>query len=222
MILLSVVIFYITLFATNNFNHFTMPYIIAVLALVLLGTGYTLFQKTDSPSLDTSPLTITEVSSTTEPFTITADTSNDSDDSETEENEAKHDDNPSPSDSNKPTATPSKPVPAPVVTNPTPAPADNNTYTNGTYYTTKSYRTPDGTYQMNVSLTVNNDKVTASTLSFDADGARDGYSKRFSNGYQNQVTGKDLGSVNLSRVGGASLTTNAFNSALSSIKSQAS
>ncbi len=75
---------------------------------------------------------------------------------------------------------------------------------------------------MNVSVTVNNDEVTASTLSFDADGSRDGYSKRFSGGYQSQVLGKELGNITLSRVGGASLTTAAFNSALSNIKSQAS
>ncbi len=75
---------------------------------------------------------------------------------------------------------------------------------------------------MNVSVTVQNDKVTGSSISFDAKGADSGYSKRFAGEYQSQVIGKELGSVNLSRVGGASLTTNAYNSALADIKSQAS
>ncbi len=52
-----------TLYHINNFNHFTMPYIIAVLALVILGTGYTLFQKTPSTiteQTDTSSVTVVE------------------------------------------------------------------------------------------------------------------------------------------------------------------
>jgi hypothetical protein len=75
---------------------------------------------------------------------------------------------------------------------------------------------------MTVGLTVKGDTVTNSTVTYDSEGARSSYSKRFNSGYQSQVIGKDLGSINLSRVSGSSLTTAAFNNALSSIKSQAS
>lgn len=205
-----------------------MPYIIAVLALVILGTGYTLFQTTptSTPELtDESPVTLTENNPSAPGLIAEIFNDNDKETEEEEKDEEDRDDNPAPATTPEQQTSP-KPDPAPTPA-PAPAPApmpvaDNNTYTNGTYYTTKSYRTPDGNYQMNVSVTVSGDKITASTLSFDANGARDGYSKRFSSGYQNQIIGKDLGSASLSRVGGASLTTNAFNSALSNIKSQAS
>ena len=200
-----------------------MPYIIAVLALIILGTGYTLFQKSADPLPESSdtPLsvTVTETGTSSESLTTLPEGTVESQENVPKEVADNTVRTTPPSNTTKPSSQPTQnPTPEPS----TPAPADSNTYTNGTYVATKSYRTPDGTYQMNVSVTVKDDTVTASTLSFDADGARDGYSKRFSNGYQSQVIGKNLGNVNLSRVGGASLTTNAFNSALSSIKSQAS
>lgn len=197
-----------------------MPYIIAVLALVILGTGYTLFERTTTPSEAVAGISLSETIDTNVAEQITpTDTFNDTDagaeKEKDDQRDADYDDNPSPTNPKEQAAVPKPP--------PTLAPAaDSNRYTDGTYYATKSYRTPDGTYQMNVSVTVKNDRVTGSTLSFDADGARDGYSKRFSNGYQTQVIGMDLGTIQLSRVGGASLTTNAFNSAVSSIVSQAS
>jgi outer membrane biosynthesis protein TonB len=199
-----------------------MPYIIAVLALIILGTGYTLFQNSDSPLSESSDtetvITMTETGSSTDPL-VTPTTTNKTKSPTNTATEPKPNTTPSPSNSNNPT---NSPTPAPVAPTPTPAPADSNTYTNGTYSARKSYRTPDGTYEMNVSVTVQNDKVTDSSLSFDSRGAGSGYSKRFTSGYQSQVIGKDLGSINLSRVSGASLTTNAYNSALADIKSQAS
>jgi cytoskeletal protein RodZ len=217
-----------TLYSINNFIHFIMPYIIAVLALVILGTGYTLFQNNDTPLAENQEIP-SSIPVTNEVQPVTTDSFDDSDgridddEEDNDENEEDYDDNPSASDTPKSTAPPTTNEPAPRPANPTPAPiVDNNTYSNGTYYATKSYRTPDGTYQMNVSVTVKNDAVTGSTLSFDANGSRDGYSKRFSSGYQNQVIGQDLGGLSLSRVGGASLTTKAFNSALDTIRSQAS
>jgi cytoskeletal protein RodZ len=211
-----------TLYSINNFIHFIMPYIIAVLALVILGTGYTLFQNNTAPLAEKEdiPSSIPEANA---PESVINDSADDSDGRIHGEKERGYDDTPSTSDNTKPSATPVTNTPPPTPTNPTPAPiVDNNTYQNGTYSATKSYRTPDGTYQMNVSVTVKDDTVTGSTLSFDADGARDGYSKRFSSDYQSQIVGKNLGSASLSRVGGASLTTKAFNSALDSIRSQAS
>jgi hypothetical protein len=191
-----------------------MPYFITVLALVVIGVGFTLFnQKEDlaTTTANTTPaeiVSINETSSTTSPSLPT--------------------DTPVAT----PTQTPSEPAaPAPSGAQPTtpvppqtpaPTPVPSSTYTDGTYYATKSYRTPDGTYEMTVGLTVKGDTVTNSTVTYDSEGTKSSYSKRFNGGYQNQVIGKDLGSINLSRVSGSSLTTAAFNNALSSIKSQAS
>ena len=203
-----------------------MPYIITVLALIVVGVGFALFSSnTEVATNESLPQTIeaTEESienmlgaSTTE--TKTTDTTVDTPTQTPTE--------PAPqSPQNSPTAPapngaqPTSPTPPKT---PAPVQAPASTYTDGTYYTTKSYRTPDGTYQMTLGITVKGDTVTNSTLSYDSEGARSSYTKRFNSGYQNQVIGKDLGSINLSRVGGSSLTTAAFNNALSSIKSQAS
>jgi outer membrane biosynthesis protein TonB len=200
-----------------------MPYIIAVLFLVVIGTGFTLFQSNnvneETKTIDAIVEELKETASST--FT----TVEEGMEIEAEEPTEVTQEEPTPqvADTTPPKQQP-KPgtTPAPTPT-PTPAPsAPASTYTNGTYRTSSTYRTPDGTYTMDVSITVANDKITNSTLSFDSNGARDGYSKRFSSAYQSNVIGKDLETVSLSRVGGASLTTRAFNSALSSIRSQAS
>ena len=73
---------------------------------------------------------------------------------------------------------------------------------------------------MNFSATISYDKVTNTSVSFLAGGG-DSYSKRFSNAYQSTVIGQDLGTVHPSRIGGASLTTRAFNTALDTIRQQA-
>jgi hypothetical protein len=198
-----------------------MPYIIAVLMFVVIGAGYALLGKNEqslevaSNATSSDKVSIIENSST--PITLVEP------DQTKAENTIKSDEpNNTVTTQTKPAETPiQNQTPSPV-TPPTPAPADTNTYKNGTYRTQRSYRTPGGTYQVDVSLTISNDKITASTLSFDADGSRDGYSKRFSSGYQSQVVGKSLEGLSVSRVGGASLTTRAFNTALSSIRSQAS
>jgi type II secretory pathway pseudopilin PulG len=203
-----------------------MPYIITVLALIVVGVGFTLFNSntevtknelteqsieateesienmfgassTNTEAVDTLPEMLPEVmpektTTPTKPQTGSA----------------------------APAPTPS-PTPAPTPA-PAPAPVNANDYTNGSYSTQTSFRTPDGTYQMDVTLTVSNDKVTAATVGYDSQGARDGYSKRFSSAYKSAIIGQDLGSASLSRVGGASLTTRAFNNALSSIRTQAS
>jgi uncharacterized protein with FMN-binding domain len=217
-----------TLIYHNNFIYRTMPYIIAVLFLVVIGTGFTLFQSNDS--VPEEPQTLNAI---VEEIRETASSTlgiNDSDDEATEvmqEEQEETKDDPQVADTAKPSApaTPTPvevPKPAPTPT-PTPKPsAPASTYADGTYRTSSTYRTPDGTYTMDVAVTVANDQITASSLSFDSDGARDGYSKRFSSAYQGSVIGKDLETVSLSRVGGASLTTRAFNNALNTIRSQAS
>ena len=95
-------------------------------------------------------------------------------------------------------------------------------YKDGTYSTTASYATPGGVEQMGVSLTLKNGIITDSTVSAVAiDRESRGYQNDFIAAYKGQVVGKSIDAVSLSRVSGASLTSRGFNSALTTIKSQA-
>lgn len=201
-----------------------MPYIITVLAFIVIGVGFTLFNNPtqtltsntenqlpiESPldseiadSISTFKDSIEELIDTTyQAATNTASVGVTPDTTTRAEN-------PTASEKTQPvTAT------SPVTAQPT-------DFKNGTYSSQVSYRTPDGNYQLNLSMTISNDTVTNSNVSFDSKGARDSYSKRFLNSYSSQVTNKDLSQINLSRVGGASLTTKAFNNAVISIEQQA-
>ena len=194
-----------------------MPYIIIVLALVFVGVGFTVFKSPYIPN-ELPNIVVSEDLPDSVEIVATGTTM------VTEESPTKTEEASTPLE---------PPVKAPVAaTTPTPTPAPtpvvketpvvaSNTYTNGTYDTNVSFRTPEDTYQMTVSMTVTSDKISATTVSFDSKGARDSYSKRFSSAYQSTVIGQDLGTVNVSRVGGASLTTRAFNNAISAIKTQA-
>lgn len=200
-----------------------MPYFITVLALVVIGVGFTLFNQqedlanTEANTTPTEIVSTEEIPSTTSPSVPTDTTVNTPTQTPTEPAAPAPQNTPS-----SPQPSPTQPTTPTPPKAPAPAPVPASTYTDGTYYATKSYRTPDGTYEMTVGLTVKGDTVTNSTVTYDSEGTRSSYSKRFNSGYQNQVIGKDLGSINLSRVSGSSLTTAAFNNALSSIKSQAS
>ncbi len=195
-----------------------MPYFIAVLALVVMSVGFTLFHSSSvAANVSDEPLSLATVADSVEAFVATntpAIVSNVFEDEKTsdEPDEQTTTLEQTPIETPKPTTPVPKPTPAPVIT---------TDFRNGSYATQSSYRTPNGTYQISVNLTVVNDKVTNSSVSFDSKGARDSYSKRFSSSYQSALIGQDLGTASLSRVGGASLTTDAFNNAIDSIRSQA-
>lgn len=177
-----------------------MPYILTVLTLVIIGVGFTLFQT--APSSEPAINVIT-----TEPIeSVTGVNTEEVAVSETEEyivsSEAKE--------------TPQEPSET------APVPAEATTYRNGLYSTEVNYRTPAGMYKMNVSLTLSNDTITKTTIAFDEAALKSDYSGDFAGSYENEVLGKDLGTIDLSRVGGASLTSKAFNSAVATIKTKAS
>ncbi len=194
-----------------------MPYFITVLALVFIGVGFTLFHQNEETLglTQETPIVTTETGVPSPTTTPTESIVVDEVVTESVPAEVVVPIETTPITAEVPT--PTQATPAPVA-----APVSTNDYTNGNYASQMSYRTPDGTYTMDVTLTVSNDKITAATLGFDSDGARDGYSKRFANAYKSTLIGQDLGSASLSRVGGASLTTRAFNNAISSIRTQAS
>lgn len=204
-----------------------MPYIIAVLALVVVGVGFTLFQSpeqaTDQPKIKSTEIIAdaevtnilpTENEVTTYGEEIENDNQNENDDQQ---------DNVSTSQpaTTEPVTTTPIPSPTPI---PTPAPvpaAILYNYRNGTYSSQISYRTPEGMYSMDVTLTMVNDMISNTNIVFDSKALRDGYTERFNTSYQTYVIGKDIDALNLSRIAGASLTTDAFKKAITEIKTQA-
>ncbi len=113
-----------------------------------------------------------------------------------------------------------EPEPEPVVEEPEPEPqpvAQNIT-------TTASYQVPSGaTENIKVSFTIEDKIVTAvSAQYFDSVGPSKGYQAGFDSNFKGEVLGKDIDSVALFRVGGASLTSKAFNQAVAAAKAQMS
>ena len=89
----------------------------------------------------------------------------------------------------------------------------------GTYTSEVTYLTPTfSKYQLDVSLSIKNNIVTEATVGYSQGAEKDPNAQRFEGAYRAEVIGKDINSLNLSRVGGASLTTGAFNEALAKIK----
>jgi putative ABC transport system ATP-binding protein len=81
---------------------------------------------------------------------------------------------------------------------------------------------PSGiTENVKATFTLEGKKVVAvSTQYFDAIGPSANYQKGFEGAYKGQVIGKDIDEVELFRVGGASLTSQAFNKAVGMVKVQ--
>lgn len=123
-------------------------------------------------------------------------------------------------------ALPAKPVTtAPKLTPAVPVAITAKTaYKNGTYTVTTSYVAPSRTtHEVVATVKILNDVVTEAQVSYGGEPHQTSsqYQSRFSQSYQSQVVGKKLDSISLSRVGGASLTTGAFNKALVQVKTQA-
>jgi hypothetical protein len=91
-----------------------------------------------------------------------------------------------------------------------------------TYSTTVNYKVPEGGSQsMGLTVTVNGAVISSISISQSKSGENSKkWQNNFENNYRPLVLGKNIKSVNLSRVGGASITTNAFNQAIKSIANQ--
>lgn len=95
-------------------------------------------------------------------------------------------------------------------------------YTDGTYTATGNYSTPGGSESITITTVISNDIVTSISASGSAtSGNSKQYQSQFLSGYKNQVVGKSIEDVSLSRVAGSSLTSNGFNKALDTIKNDA-
>lgn len=91
------------------------------------------------------------------------------------------------------------------------------------YTVTVNYGIPQGySENMTVTLRLLSNVITDATVQYDAGANHESawYQNRFQSAYKPLVIGKNIDSISLSRVGGASLTTNAFNAALQAIKEQ--
>jgi len=96
------------------------------------------------------------------------------------------------------------------------------TYNDGTYSANASYQSPGGTEKVAVKLTIKGGVVTTSTVtSTPTESEAREYQDMFLSGYKSKVVGKSVDTIKLSRVSGSSLTSEGFNSALTTIKQQA-
>lgn len=101
-------------------------------------------------------------------------------------------------------------TPVPTATN-TPQPSSK--YKSGTYTVTGSYRVPrSNAQQMKVELTLSNDVITSINVTPMADDSESYfYQQNFADGISGKIIGKTLdNAANISRVNGASLTTDYF------------
>lgn len=88
-----------------------------------------------------------------------------------------------------------------------------------TFSAEASYFTPNRTeHEMLVTLTLKDRVVVEANVLYDGSAPNTPAHNGFDQAYKNEVIGKRLNEINLSRVGGASLTSNAFNDAVAEIQ----
>lgn len=95
-------------------------------------------------------------------------------------------------------------------------------YVDGTYSSSATYLTPKRVeHEIAVELTVENDIVTDVIVRYNGEEAKTPMHQNFAGAWEEVVVGQSLDSIELSRVGGASLTSEAFNEAVADIKAEA-
>ena len=100
--------------------------------------------------------------------------------------------------------------------------SEGASYKDGTYTEKGKYVSPGGAESIDVTVTVANDIITTVTVTPNATrGEAKEHQDDFVAAFKNLVVGKNIDEVKLSRVAGASLTSNGFNSALNLIKNDA-
>ncbi|WP_417541061.1 hypothetical protein [Microbacterium maritypicum] len=96
------------------------------------------------------------------------------------------------------------------------------TYADGTYTAEGSYQTPETVEEISVTLTLADGVVTDVEVTGDPQAPESKqYQGQFIAGIADEVDGKPLDDLNVSRVAGSSLTSGGFNKAVESIKEQA-
>lgn len=100
---------------------------------------------------------------------------------------------------------------------------DDSAYNDGTYAADGFYRSPAGAEEIHVSLTLNDDIVTAVNVEGTATNPKSKMMQgQFIAGINAQVVGKPIDSLSLGVVNGSSLTPKGFMDAVAKIKTEAS
>lgn len=95
-------------------------------------------------------------------------------------------------------------------------------YKNGSYTETGNYISPGGEEQIKVTITLTDGKITdSSVVTFGATPTSKLKQADFAEHYKEQVIGKSIDEVALTKVSGSSLTPKGFNDALEKIKADA-
>ncbi|MFZ1812174.1 MAG: hypothetical protein WAU02_01445 [Candidatus Saccharimonadales bacterium] len=99
----------------------------------------------------------------------------------------------------------------------------NSAYKDGTFTANTSYRVPHGGQNsISATVTVSGGKIADVSVSDDyGDGESGMYVSGFESEVKSAVVGQSLGDVSVSRIGGASLTSEAFGAVLDIIKTNA-
>ncbi len=105
----------------------------------------------------------------------------------------------------------------------TPAAITTSAYKDGTYNAQASYRVPHGgNNTVSAQVTVAGGKISDVTVN---DSFTDGESESYVSGFESEIKstikGQSLSDISVSRVGGASLTSEAFNAVLDTIRNDA-
>lgn len=95
-------------------------------------------------------------------------------------------------------------------------------YQAGTYEASGSYSNPGGTSEVDVSVTLGDGGVIDDvTVTPRASGTSKQYQDKFAGGIANEVVGKNIDDIDVTKVAGSSLTSGGFNQAIDQIKSEA-
>jgi len=95
-------------------------------------------------------------------------------------------------------------------------------YADGTYTADGSYATPESVESITVTVTLQDDVITAVDVSGDPQKREsEQYQGQFIGGIADVVVGQDIDDIQVSRVAGSSLTSSGFNEAIETIKSEA-
>ncbi len=201
----------------KNLPNFVALFVIALLAVTVSGCGTPSNDKTVQPTNNDAAAggTVEAGSLTTEDSQMAADegfTSSSVMEKKTEEGAAMV---------AKPTTSSTKASESKTTSSPAVAPK-KTTYKDGNYLAKGDYRSPGGSEDIGVSVTLKDGVIVDSAVEVHATSR---ISKRmqevFADGYKQYVIGKKIDEVSLSKVSGSSLTPAGFNDALVKIKAQA-
>ncbi|EAR24988.1 hypothetical protein A20C1_06891 [marine actinobacterium PHSC20C1] len=102
------------------------------------------------------------------------------------------------------------------------APTTNGDYTDGTYTETGNYQSPNGTEQVDVTLTLESNIITeVNVVGFGESPNSMQFQGEFIDGIAAEVVGKNIDELSVDKVAGSSLTSGGFNKAVEAIKADA-